>query len=123
MSSDDFVLTALAQLGKRDLDPETWAQLERFVCLLYRSKSQTAVKDLRWFLFSNRAAEGENLPPTFGSLYNHILRANFVSMVWKSDDLSHPCFPSPVDFGLTFDDGSKQFTPNLSCIGQLLNLC
>ena len=99
------------------MNPETWAQLERFVCLLYRSKSHTAVKDLRWFLFSNQAVEGENLPPTFGSLYYHILRANYVTMIWKNADVSHPRLPSPNECGWTFDDGTQQFTPAL-CLHQ-----
>ena len=45
------------------------AQLERFVCIY------TKVNELRWFFYSNRAAEGENLPPTCGLLDLHIRRS------------------------------------------------
>ena len=110
LSCDDKILAALADLGNRDLTPDTWAQLERFVCLLYKSKSHTAVKELRWFLFSNRSAEGENLPPTFGSLYFHILRASYVAMVWKNASLNHPCLPSPVNFGWKLDEETGSFS-------------
>ena len=81
LSCDEKILSALADLGNRDLEPDTWAQLERFVCLLYKSKSHTAVKDLKWLLFSNRSAEGENLPPP--SLYFHLPNSHF----------SHQTFP------------------------------
>ena len=78
LTCDDRILDALGHLGKEVLEPDTWAQLERFVCPIFKSKLHRAVKDLRWFFFSNRAAEGENLPPTFGALYLHILWANLV---------------------------------------------
>ena len=66
----DIILDALASLGRDEMRPslETMAHLERFVCLLYRSKVHTQVDDLRWFLYSARRAEGESLPPTRGSL-------------------------------------------------------
>ena len=72
----DIILDALALLGRDEMRPslETMAHLERFVCLLYRSKVHAQVDDLRWFLYSARGAEGESLPPTRGSLISHILR-------------------------------------------------
>ena len=69
MSCDDEILDALAMLGNDiDLPSDACSLLERFVCVLYRSNIHTTVKELRWFLYSNRATEGENLPPTSGSL-------------------------------------------------------
>ena len=58
MSCDDEILEALASLG--NIDPETCTQMERFVCMLDRSKVCTKVNALNWFLYSNRAAEGES---------------------------------------------------------------
>ena len=113
LACDDRILDALGHLGEEVLEPDTWAQLERFICLIYKSKLHTAVKDLRWFLFSNRAAEGENLPPTFCALYLHILRANFVSMIWKKATINHLHLPSPVKFGWTFDDQTNLYIPSL----------
>ena len=73
MSCDDEILDALAMLGSdNDLPTDECFQLECFVCILYRSKIYTKVNELRWFLYSHRAAEGENLPPTSGSLDLHI---------------------------------------------------
>ena len=69
LKCDSKILDALGALGSQsDPSPEIYAQLERFVCLIYKSEVLTEVKDLRWFLFSNRAAEGESVPPTTGSL-------------------------------------------------------
>jgi len=44
MSCDDEILDALAMLGN---DNDLPSQLERFVCVLYRSKIHTTVKELR----------------------------------------------------------------------------
>ena len=112
LSCDDEILDALAMLGSdNDLPTDACFQLERFVCILYRSKIYTKVNELRWFLYSNRAAEGENLPPTSGSLDLHIRRAHYVSMIWRKATENHPCLPGPAEFGWTFDEDSSHFSP------------
>ena len=112
MSCDDEILDALAMLGNdNDLPSDACSQLERFVCVLYRSKIHTTVKEHRWFLYSNRAAEGENLPPTSGSLDLHIRRAHYIAMIWRKADENHPRLPAPAAFGWTFDAGSSHFSP------------
>lgn len=112
MSCDDEILDALAMLGNDiDLPADVCSQLERFVCIFYRSKIYTKVNELRWFLYSNRAAEGENLPPTSGSLDLHIRRAHYISMIWRKACETHPCLPAPTAFGWTFDAGSSYFSP------------
>ena len=78
MYCDDEILKSLASLGNIDPSPETCTQLERFVCMFYRSKVCTKVNELRWFLYSNIAAEGENLPPITGSLTPLILWAHYI---------------------------------------------
>jgi len=58
-----WMLLALDALGQEsDPSPTVCAQLERLFCLIYKSEIITEVKDLRWFLCSNRAAEGQSLP-------------------------------------------------------------
>ena len=110
-SCDDDILSALGSLGIIDPSPETCSQLERFVCLLYKSTVYTTVKDLRWFLFSNRSAEGEKLPPTLGSLTQHIQRAHYITMIWKKADESHPNLPSPSDYEWNKDHITNSFVP------------
>ena len=106
MSCDDRIIHALASLGG-DSEPsgEVVSQLERFVCLLYKSKHHTTVNCLRWFMYSNRQAEGESLPPTSGSLMPHIMRAQYIAIVWQRACRSHPSLPSPKDFGWQLDNG------------------
>jgi len=97
------ILDALGALGSQsDLSPEIYAQLERFVCLIYKFEVRTKVKDLRWFLFSNRAAEGESVPPTTCSLQLRIWRAaHYIAMIWRRATESHPSLPS---FKVCFHD-------------------
>ena len=108
---DDQILNALASLGLSSPSPETCLHLERFVCLLYKSKMYSTVQDLRWYLYSNRGAEGESLPPTLGSLTPHILRAHYIAMIWAKAIESHPFLPSPVNFGWNYDATTKTFVP------------
>ena len=68
-------------------------------------------RELRWFLYSNRAAEGENISLTSGSLDLHIRRAHYIAMIWRKADENHPHLPAPVAFGWTFDVGSSHFSP------------
>lgn len=112
MSCDNEILDAMAQLGNHNgMSCDARLQLERFVCLLYRSKIHTQVNKLRWFLYANRAAEGENLPPTSGSLDLHIQRANYITMVWVNSDKNHPSLPTPTAFGWTFDESTGRYFP------------
>ena len=111
MACDDDILNDLESLGHRDLSQEEYDQLERFVCQLYKSKVYTKVNEYRWFLYSNRAAEGERLPPTTGSLTLHIRRAHYVAMIWRKAGESHPRLPSPVDCGWEFDTTRHHYAP------------
>ena len=107
LTCDEKIWKALESLGHTDLSADTYTHLERYVCLLYKSKVHTKLKDLRWYLYSNRAAQGESLPPTTGALNLHIQRANYIAMIWRKATESHPSLPSPVEYGwqLLSDDG------------------
>ena len=100
MSCDDKILGDLSMLGNDNkLPSDACSQLERFVCILYRSKIYTKVNELRWFLYSNRSAEGENLPPTSGGLDLHIRRSHDISIIWRKASENHSCLPEPAAFG------------------------
>ena len=68
------------------------------------------------FVFKSSGWRWES-PPTFGSLYFHILRANYVALLWKNADVSHPNLPSPTDFGWEVDNASGSFIPK-RCLHQ-----
>ena len=77
----------------------------------YINRKHTNVTDLRWFLFSNRAAEGENLPPTTGSLELHIRRAHYIAMIWRRATENHPSLPSPAAYGWEHLAEEGAYTP------------
>ena len=85
--------------------------LERFVCMLYRTKVYTKVNELRWFLYLNRAAKGESLPTTIGSPTTHVRRAHYIVGIWNKASESHPCLPSLTEFDWTLDATTKPFDP------------
>ena len=111
LTCDSKIWEALESLGQADPSPQVYSQLERFVCLLYKSKVHTRVEELRWFLFSNRAAEGESLPPTTGSLKLHVQRAQYMAMVWRKAAESHPSLPSPVGYGWQLLSDENTYVP------------
>ena len=87
--------------------------------LLYSSHHDSSVSDigaLRWFLFSKQNYTGYRLPPTWGALKYHILRANFVACMWHLSLMSfNPVIPSPADSGWVLSEGtlSAHMTDNL----------
>ena len=86
--------------------------LERFVCSLYRHKKFNKIKDLRWFLYSNRQAQAENLPPTNGSLDLHILRAHYVTILLRASNQNIISLPPIEDFGWKTEESGHR-TPLL----------
>ena len=80
---------------------ETAEALEIFVCKLYSpGQKHTNTAELRWYLFSQKHAEGEKLPPTRGQL-----RPHYVTMIWGHADDPLPQLPSPTDYGWKDDNG------------------
>lgn len=111
LACDSKIWEASESLRQVDPSPQVYYQLERFVCLLYKSKVHTRVEEFRWFLFSNRAAEGESLPPTTGSLKLHVQRAQYMAMVWRKASESHPSLPSPVAYGWQLLSDENTYVP------------
>lgn len=101
LECDDKILSCLASLGIDEAEPSPAVEneLERFVCILYRSSSIKKLKKLRWYLFANKAAASEKLPPTTSSLRPHIRRAQYAAMVWHRSCCSDPQLPSPTSYG------------------------
>lgn len=59
----------------------------------------------RWFLFSQKHAEGEILPPTLGALRQHLYRAHYITMIWVTAHEPVPRLPPLTDFVWTLEDG------------------
>lgn len=105
-SSDE--LRAFGNLGRGvDLpSTETVTALEKFVCRLYCPKGSDIVNipQCRWYLFSQKHAEGEKLPPTLVTLFQHVSRAHFITMIWVKAD--EPCqeLPPPTNYGWVLEN-------------------
>ena len=106
MACDDNILNDLKCLGHRYLSQEEYDQLERFVCQL--CKSYIKVNELRWFLYSNRAAEGESLPTMTDSLTLHIQRAHYVAIILRKagESQSAPLVSGRLSLGVWHDQTS-----------------
>jgi len=59
--------------------------LAQFVCTAYSLKciQLSSIPELRWHLFCKFMAESEKLPPTLGTLKQHMLRAHVQGRVWS----------------------------------------
>ena len=80
----------------------------KFVCKLYQQNCTTSdVGKLRWSLFKKNQAQSERLPPTQGSLFEAILRANYQTLVWNNDKVSTPDIPSPEGYGWKLDNNGE----------------
>ena len=96
--------------------------LSEFTMQLYSSHHDSSVSDigaLRWFLFSKQNYTRDRLPPTWGALKYHILRANFVACMWHLSVMSfNPVIPSPADSGWVLSEGklSAHMTDNLPAL-------
>ena len=68
--ASEEVYETMANLGTNMTPSEvTFSEVEKFVCQLYLpSKKVSKLCDLRWFLFKQKKAQSEKLPPTGGEL-------------------------------------------------------
>ena len=90
--------------------------LEKFMCYLYGKPKYTSTSKL-WYnlvrqkylvkgqcpLSSLAGFDISLLPPCKEALKNHILRANYQSMIWKQADNAQPDIPDPVGYGWVQD--------------------
>ena len=69
------------------------------------------IGDLRWFLFSKHSVDAEKLPPTWGALKQHILRAHYVSSTWvRCVHGFNPALLNPTNCGWATE------AENLNCL-------
>ena len=59
----------------------------------------------------SKAPDLKSLSPTTESFYQHILRARFQTLIWKSATDSSPPALEPEQFGWERDDQSKSLVP------------
>ena len=45
--------------------------------------NECSLRDLRWALLAQKGKEGQQLPPTLGTLIPNVHRASYMSPIWK----------------------------------------
>ena len=108
------VISALMKLTEEgDVTQDVKDALAKLVCLLYCPKGIhiTSIPNLRWHLFCKHLAESTKLPPTDGSLEQHIERVHIQARVWFQatvmwqhllDPLKHGYYQNDHDYILRF---------------------
>ena len=99
------------------------AVIERFVVLLYDRKSAIVeVNQARKDLFSKKARNLENIPPTRAALEQHTMRAVFQgAYIWGQVLLTQPVIPSPSAWGWEKDGTS--WKPKWTTLPQAKDAC
>lgn len=105
MSANDDLVEGISHLGEGSMPPvEVAKNCEKFICHLYDSSIHKA-DELRWRMFKKQPQSIEKLPPTPGAIYQHILRAHYVSSIWLQDIVPHPKLDDPATLGWQKHDG------------------
>ena len=106
-NAKDEIIDAFVSMGSgNELAAEAIAGIEVFVCNLYDTTTvSSSIGDVRWKLFTKKQAEGENLPPTKGSLEQSMLRSHYISLIWRSATIPSPNLPNIADYGWKVSDG------------------
>ena len=104
MNCSPSVLSAFNSLGDftNGVSPSTRAGLHMFLLDLYcksRPQHVSDVSKLRWYLYSKKQVESEQLPPTAAALEFKIKRSHYMTFVWKNACEPAPQLPNPEDFG------------------------
>jgi len=109
MKVDREVISALMKLTEEsDVTQDVKDALAKFVCLMYCPKGIhiASIPDLRWqwHLFCKHLAESTKLPPTAGSLEQHIERVHVQARVWSQAMVMCQHMLDPLKHGYYQDD-------------------
>ncbi|CAH0562924.1 unnamed protein product [Brassicogethes aeneus] len=91
--------------------------LEEFICHLYSIKKAKNVNEARFADFSTekffkpivKSFDGSAVPPCQSELHQQILRASYISNIWRNAHFKYPTILSPVDNGWQEVDGQYEF--------------
>ena len=85
LEATDEIFQAFHELCEDDeISDKTINAPESFVCSAYcpRGVEIGNIPELRWYLFCKHMAESDRLPPTLGSLKQHMLRVDLQAQIW-----------------------------------------
>lgn len=100
---------ALGRLGESfQLGTDVIGDLEKFVCRLYKAKTDK-VDDARYELFCSSTPEERCLPPNKDCLIQHLKRANYQARIWRLSSNAKMNVPLPSrNYGWLVKDNSVQ---------------
>ena len=101
-SEDEELFMSMKEFG--ETDKFTDHQADVFISIAY-TKKKVSLPEARWMLFTE-LKEGEQLPPTPSSFYQHLLRALFQTFIWKSSDKCQTKELDPLNFGWRYESES-----------------
>ena len=121
MQCDESILVAVSQLGmNHELSPQVLNKCEVFICKLLSPKNValSSAAELRWHQFRglNSNQSPDKLPPTKGSLHEHIRRAHYQCSIWKQalEADMQKGRPTPTELGWSISESSGGYIPTLS---------
>lgn len=105
------ITTTLASLaaGPAQISDEEFADIERFVVLLYsKTSAQRDVNKARQELFAKSSRTLENIPPSQAALLQHVKRAVLQGgHIWGNMLIAKPALPCPSEWGWEQDDNNN----------------
>ena len=98
-----------------ELTEDLISTLASFVCAVYCPKGLhvKSIPPLRWHLFCKHMAESDKLPPTIGTLNQHILRVHIEARVWGQASIAQQEFLDPLQNGF-YKNTLGKFKPKRS---------
>lgn len=88
----------LKEFGRGDLSSTTCADVEAFICKVFKAGSCTSSNSARASLFA-QAVPLERLAPSHDALSFHIKRAHYKAAVWLQANQQRPALPPPETMG------------------------
>lgn len=117
MKADRNIISSLQLLSTKAEVTETMlATLASFVCAAYSPKGiyVNTISELRWHLFCKHMAENDKLPPTHGTLRQHVLRVRIQARVWGQASIALQDPPlDPLQNGY-YKESNGQLKPTMT---------
>jgi len=89
--------------------------IERFIILMYDKASNfTDIIQARKVLFARKGRPSDKIPPTRGSLVQHMKRAMLQTIIWGQALLRAAQHPSPIGWGLEDKKANLQLSGQMS---------
>ena len=104
---------SLELLGTEDVDMnDIVSEASSFISKCYGPKYSEDMSELRYSVWSTKMANQKlssapklkSLPPTSDSFTEHVHRAHYQTMIWKSSLSNSPPAANPIHFGWTMKD-------------------